>query len=57
MAKQLVDLIDDCDNFVPDNEDVCIFVLDIANCFKKGIHNLNWTPNMDLAVGEVLADV
>ncbi|XP_053614541.1 pheromone-binding protein [Plodia interpunctella] len=57
MAKQLVDLIHGCEKSVPANDDACLVVLSIANCFKKEIHKLNWAPNMDLVVGEVLAEV
>nr|AZK90260.1 pheromone-binding protein [Dioryctria abietella] len=54
MAKQLVDLIHGCEKSVPPNEDACLNVLEIAKCFKKEIHKLNWAPDMDLIVGEVL---
>nr|P18959.1 RecName: Full=Pheromone-binding protein; Short=PBP; Flags: Precursor [Manduca sexta]AAA29325.1 pheromone-binding protein precursor [Manduca sexta] len=57
MAKQLLDIIHNCENSTPPNDDACLKTLDIAKCFKKEIHKLNWAPNMDLVVGEVLAEV
>nr|2KPH_A Chain A, Pheromone binding protein [Amyelois transitella] len=57
MAKQLVDLIHGCEKSIPPNDDRCMEVLSIAMCFKKEIHNLKWAPNMEVVVGEVLAEV
>nr|BAG71422.1 pheromone binding protein [Plutella xylostella] len=57
MAGQLVGMIHECEKAAPDNPDACLKVLDIANCFKKKIHELKWAPSMDVVVAEVLADV
>ncbi|XP_053614545.1 pheromone-binding protein [Plodia interpunctella] len=57
MAQQLVDLIHGCENSVPANPDICLNTLGIAKCFKMEIHKLNWAPDMDLVIAEVLAEV
>nr|CAB86718.1 pheromone binding protein 2 [Antheraea polyphemus] len=57
MAQQLVDIIHRCEKSTPPNDDKCTKTMDIAMCFKKEIHKLNWVPNMDLVVCEVLAVV
>ncbi|KAJ2948746.1 hypothetical protein O0L34_g8007 [Tuta absoluta] len=56
MAKQLVGLFHDCEKSTPTIEDDCIKVLAVTKCFKDGINKLNWTPNMDLVIGEILAE-
>ncbi|KAJ2948745.1 hypothetical protein O0L34_g8006 [Tuta absoluta] len=56
MAKQLADLIHGCEKSTPVVEDECMMVLGVAKCFKAEIHKLNWAPNMDLVVAEVLAE-
>nr|AWT50452.1 pheromone-binding protein 2 [Carposina sasakii] len=57
MASQLVNLVHGCENSIPNNEDACLKVLDLARCFKDGVHKLNWAPNVDLVIGEILAEV
>lgn len=57
MAKQLVDVLHQCEKSAPENEDACLKVLDIAKCFKSEIHKLDWAPDMDLILGEILAEV
>nr|AAF06123.1 pheromone binding protein [Synanthedon exitiosa]AAF06142.1 pheromone binding protein [Synanthedon exitiosa] len=57
MAQQLVDIVHKCENDIPNNEDPCLKVLDIAKCFKTEVHKLNWAPDMELMMGEVLAEV
>ncbi|KAI5637913.1 PBP/GOBP family domain-containing protein [Phthorimaea operculella] len=56
MAKKLVELLHGCEKSAPDVEDGCAKVLTVAKCFKAEIHKLNWAPNMDLIVAEVLAE-
>ncbi|KAM3959414.1 pheromone-binding protein-like [Aphomia sociella] len=57
MAKQLVDIVHGCEKSIQPNDDPCLKVLDITHCFKTEIHKLNWAPNMDVMVGELLAEV
>uniref|UniRef100_A0AAU6ND19 PBP2 n=1 Tax=Mythimna loreyi TaxID=667449 RepID=A0AAU6ND19_9NEOP len=58
MAKQLVDMIHSCVLSTPDDaNDECSKALKVVSCFKKKIHDLNWAPDADLLVGEVLAEI
>ncbi|CAH2041929.1 unnamed protein product, partial [Iphiclides podalirius] len=57
MAKQLVGLLHQCEQSAPENPDACLKVLDIAKCFKSEIQKLNWAPDMELILGEVLAEL
>lgn len=57
LAKQLVDILHSCEKTAPDHDDHCMKVLGIVKCFKTEIHKLQWAPNMDLVVGEVLAEI
>nr|Q17077.1 RecName: Full=Pheromone-binding protein 1; Short=PBP 1; AltName: Full=APR-1; Flags: Precursor [Antheraea pernyi]CAA65576.1 pheromone binding protein 1 [Antheraea pernyi]prf//1710254A pheromone binding protein [Antheraea pernyi] len=57
MAQQLVDIIHGCEKSAPPNDDKCMKTIDVAMCFKKEIHKLNWVPDMDVVLGEVLAEV
>lgn len=57
MAKQLVDILHNCEQTAPSHDDNCIQVLGVIKCFKTEIHKLQWAPNMDLIVGEMLAEM
>nr|UDM59721.1 putative pheromone binding protein 1 [Corcyra cephalonica] len=57
LAKKLIGLVHECENSVEPNNDPCLKILDVTHCFKTEIHNLNWAPNMDVMVGELLAEV
>lgn len=57
MAKQLTDILHNCEQTAPPHDDKCIMVLGIAKCFKIEIHKLQWAPNMDLVVAEMLAEI
>lgn len=57
MAKQLADILHNCEQTAPPDEDGCMRVLGIVKCFKTEIHKLQWAPSFDLVVGEVLADI
>lgn len=57
MARQVVTMIHDCEKSVPPQNDDCLFVLDIAKCFKVKIHALNWAPSMELVLEEVMTEI
>lgn len=57
MAKQLADILHNCEQTAPPHDDNCMKVLGVANCFKTEIHKLQWAPSMDLIVGEMLAEI
>ncbi|KAI5637916.1 PBP/GOBP family domain-containing protein [Phthorimaea operculella] len=60
MAKQLVELFHGCERATkaaaPSLVDDCVRVLAVTRCFKEEIEKLNWTPDMDLVIGEILAE-
>ena len=58
MAKQLVEMLHGCAQSTPDvADDPCMKTLNVAKCFKAKIHELNWAPDVELLMGEVLAEV
>lgn len=57
LAKQLTDILHNCEKTAPPHDDNCIKVLGVANCFKTEIHKLQWAPSMDVIVGEMLAEI
>lgn len=57
MAKQLTDIIHNCVQTSPEApDDPCQKTLNTVICFKAEIHKLNWAPNPELLVGELLAE-
>nr|QJZ31460.1 pheromone binding protein 2 [Phauda flammans] len=56
-ASQIVSLLHECEKTQDHVEDPCIKALEVAKCFRIGIHKLNWTPKMDVLVTEVLTDI
>ncbi|XP_014368563.2 pheromone-binding protein [Papilio machaon] len=57
MAQQLIDILHQCEQQYPDKMDACLHALKVCNCFKTQIHKLNWAPDVELIVGEVLAEI
>lgn len=56
LAKQLVDLIHNCATLSPEIPDACERTLNIAKCFKAEIHKLDWAPDMEILVADILAE-
>nr|AWT50453.1 pheromone-binding protein 3 [Carposina sasakii] len=56
-AKQLVSMIHSCEENQEALEDQCLRALEVAKCFRTRIHELDWTPKMDVLVTEVLTDI
>ncbi|XP_038210980.1 pheromone-binding protein 2-like [Zerene cesonia] len=57
VARKLVTMVHECEQKHEVNDDLCLRALEIAKCFKGGIHELNWAPKMEVMVGEVLTEV
>nr|BBB15962.1 pheromone binding protein-A [Ostrinia furnacalis] len=57
MAHQLVDIVHACEKSVPPNEDNCLMALGISMCFKTEIHKLNWAPDHELLLEEMMAEM
>nr|AXN76740.1 odorant binding protein PBP3 [Clostera restitura] len=56
MASKLVEIIHSCEKG-HDHEDECTRVLEVAKCFRTAIHELDWHPDMEVGVLEVLAEI
>nr|QLI62029.1 pheromone-binding protein 3 [Streltzoviella insularis] len=57
VASKLITLIHECEKQHTAVEDECLRKLEVAKCFRSGIHQLNWAPNMDVIVTEVLTEM
>ncbi|XP_063540699.1 pheromone-binding protein-like [Cydia strobilella] len=57
LAMDLVNVIHECEKSLQPNDDECMKVLEWAKCFKVEIHKKGMAPSMDVAVGEILAEV
>ncbi|XP_061720737.1 pheromone-binding protein 1-like [Cydia pomonella] len=57
LAMDLVTIIHDCGNSIQPNDDQCVKVLEWAKCFKVEIHKKGMAPSVEIAVGEVLAEI
>nr|AXF48748.1 odorant-binding protein PBP1 [Lobesia botrana] len=57
LAKELVNIIHVCETNLPQFDDGCLKVLEWAKCFKAEIHKKGMAPSMEVAAGEMLAEV
>nr|URZ86308.1 pheromone binding protein 3 [Grapholita funebrana] len=57
VASKLVEILHACEKTHDAIEDECMRALEIAKCFRTDIHQLNWTPKMDVIVTEVLTEM
>nr|AAF16702.1 pheromone binding protein 3 [Manduca sexta] len=56
VASKVVVIIRDCEKQQEGEEDDCVRVLEVAKCFRTAIHELNWAPNMEVVVDELLTE-
>ncbi|XP_026737653.1 general odorant-binding protein 1-like [Trichoplusia ni] len=54
IAQKLVTMLHECEKVYHETEDQCVRVLDVSKCFKTKIHELNWAPNMENLMEEVM---
>ncbi|XP_075981072.1 general odorant-binding protein 1-like [Anticarsia gemmatalis] len=57
MAASLVKIIHECEKQHESIPDECDRVLEVAKCFRTGIHNLDWSPKVEYIVEEVLTEI
>ncbi|XP_022118413.2 pheromone-binding protein 2-like [Pieris rapae] len=57
VAQKLVNMVHECEKQHQVKEDLCERALEVAKCFRSGIHLLKWTPTVEVLVGEVLTEV
>ncbi|KAJ8716935.1 hypothetical protein PYW08_005334 [Mythimna loreyi] len=57
VASKIVSIIHECEKKFERDDDECLRVLDVAKCFRSGIHELDWQPNVEVIVSEVLTEI
>nr|AKA27976.1 pheromone binding protein 2 [Atrijuglans hetaohei] len=57
LAKQLIDMIHECEKVHEGIQDDCVKVLEIAKCFRTKIHDLKWAPSMETVLEEVMTEI
>ncbi|XP_023936562.1 general odorant-binding protein 1-like [Bicyclus anynana] len=57
MAKQLVNMLHDCEKVHDSIVDNCSKTLEISKCFRTKIHELKWAPSMEEILEEVMTEV
>ncbi|XP_047536248.1 general odorant-binding protein 1-like [Vanessa atalanta] len=57
MAKQLVNIIHECEKVHVGVVDDCMKTLEIAKCFRTKIHDLKWAPSMETILEEIMTEV
>ncbi|CAH2089076.1 unnamed protein product [Euphydryas editha] len=57
LAKQLVDMIHECEKTHATVQDDCMKTLEIAKCFRTKIHVLKWAPSMETILEEIMTEV
>nr|BAG71419.1 pheromone binding protein [Diaphania indica] len=56
-ANKVVDILHTCESNAAPNDDHCMVALAVALCFKKEIHNLNWAPDPEVILEELMAEM
>lgn len=56
LAKQLVQMIHDCEKQFTDITDDCSKTLEISKCFRTKIHELKWAPSMETILEELMTE-
>ncbi|KAM3959415.1 pheromone binding protein 3 [Aphomia sociella] len=57
VATKLVTMLHECEKQFLDVADDCSRILEVAKCFRTDIQKLDWAPNIDVIVTEVLVDI
>lgn len=52
-----MDIIHDCEKKFERDDDECLRVLEVAKCFRTGIHELDWQPNVEVIMSEVFTEI
>uniref|UniRef100_A0A3G2YV55 OBP13 n=1 Tax=Corythucha ciliata TaxID=369451 RepID=A0A3G2YV55_CORCT len=56
-AKQIVNLIQECEKGFEAERDFCVKALEVAKCFRTRIHELKWAPTIEMVLEEVISEV
>nr|QCF41920.1 odorant binding protein [Athetis dissimilis] len=57
VAAKIVSIIHECEKKFERDDDECLRVLEVAKCFRSGIHELDWQPKVQTIVSEVLVEI
>lgn len=57
VASKIVQIIHGCEKKHERDDDECLRVLEVAKCFRTGIHELDWQPKVEVIVEEVLTEM
>lgn len=57
IASKIVTIIHECEKKHERDDDECLRVLEVAKCFRTGISELDWTPKVEVIMGEVLTEI
>lgn len=57
MAKQLVEMLHECEKSQTSIADDCLKTLEISKCFRTKIHDLKWAPSMEEIIEELMTEV
>lgn len=57
LATKLITIIHGCEQEQDPHEDQCLWVLEVAKCFRSRIHDLEWSPAMETVIEEVLTEI
>ncbi|KAL4704878.1 hypothetical protein ACJJTC_019456 [Scirpophaga incertulas] len=55
-AKQIVQVMDDCDSKFPDKDDQCQRVAHVAVCFRDHMHSIKWAPPAHILLQEIMTE-
>ncbi|CAH0401088.1 unnamed protein product [Chilo suppressalis] len=55
-ATQLEEMVHICQHKVGEMADECLRVLEMAKCIRGNLTQINWNPNMEVAVEEIVAE-
>nr|QHI06957.1 pheromone-binding protein [Helopeltis theivora] len=56
-ARKVMDILHNCEADAGDNSDDCMRALDVAMCFKKEMHSLNWAPDPEVLLEELMSEM
>nr|QRF70943.1 pheromone binding protein [Semiothisa cinerearia] len=57
LATKMISIIHGCEDKGEGIEDDCARVLEVAKCFRVGLHDLHWEPKVDVIITEVLTEI
>nr|QIJ45731.1 phenomenon binding protein [Glyphodes pyloalis] len=56
-AAKVMDILHNCEANVAHTDDECLGAMDVAMCFKKEMHSLNWAPDPEVMLQELMSEM